>query len=359
MTKMKHDNEKLEETLILTTAAMAHRFYKYYQDENHPLVKEISDYVLNQLENCQDEYCKVKYLKTLRNLKLSRSIPVCASHALKGKTKPGVEGMKCLKSFESSFWNDNVLDTAQRIYFQVGKKYDSSSRTLALDILLESNPSREILKDLLLSLAERDREYEVKQYLVQRVKEISERNDEFFKLVNSIKKELADVLGNYNVAAQRGLTTAFSRSFLNDEYRNGSLSTVLEISKGLLKRGIVDVVVENGGKSTSLFSVSVFHPHVRSLLILNSVNNFVCMVSQLGLFAGGLSSFISSDGESEEQEENDVATAGMELSVLNAQIRPFVFFSGQGELMGHVWSGTASEKTPAYQVRASLLLVQN
>lgn len=83
------------------------------------------------------------------------------------------------------------------------------------------------------------------------------------------------------------------------------------------------------------------------------------MVSQLGLFAGGLSSFISSDGESEEQEENDVATAGMELSVLNAQIRPFVFFSGQGELMGHVWSGTASEKTPAYQVRASLLLVQN
>lgn len=262
MTKMKHDSEKLEETLILTTAAMAHRFYKYYQDENHPLVKEISDYVLNQLENCQDEYCKVKYLKTLRNLKLSRSIPVCASHALKGKTKPGVEGMKCLKSFESSFWNDNVLDTAQRIYFQVGKKYDSSSRTLALDILLESNPSREILKDLLLSLAERDREYEVKQYLVQRVKEISERNDEFFKLVNSIKKELADVLGNYNVAAQRGLTTAFSRSFLNDEYRNGSLSTVLEISKGLLKRGIVDVVVENGGKSTSLFSVSVFHPHV-------------------------------------------------------------------------------------------------
>lgn len=30
-------------------------------------------------------------------------------------------------------------------------------------------------------------------------------------------------------------------------------------------------------------------------------------------------------------------------------MRPLVFFTSQSELMGHVWSGTASEKTPAYQ----------
>jgi len=36
--------------------------------------------------------------------------------------------------------------------------------------------------------------------------------------------------------------------------------------------------------------------------------------------------------------------------MLGTQIRPFVFFSGQGELMGHVWSGTASESTPAFQI---------
>jgi len=40
----------------------------------------------------------------------------------------------------------------------------------------------------------------------------------------------------------------------------------------------------------------------------------------------------------------------MELTVLGTQIRPFVFFDGQGELMGHVWSGTASDITPAFQV---------
>lgn len=46
----------------------------------------------------------------------------------------------------------------------------------------------------------------------------------------------------------------------------------------------------------------------------------------------------------------ETSVAGMELTVMGVQVRPFVFFTGQGELMGHVWSGTASEKTPAFQV---------
>ena len=73
---------------------------------------------------------------------------------------------------------------------------------------------------------------------------------------------------------------------------------------------------------------------------------------QLGLFAGGLSSFLSSDEEPAEPEQpSEPATAGMEITALGVQVRPFVFFSGQGQLMGHVWSGTGSEKTPAFQVR--------
>lgn len=74
----------------------------------------------------------------------------------------------------------------------------------------------------------------------------------------------------------------------------------------------------------------------------------------MGLFAGGLGSFISSDSSDDVTEET--ATAGMDLSILGTQIRPFVFFSGQGELMGHVWSGTASERTTAFQ---SLVLLQD
>lgn len=58
---------------------------------------------------------------------------------------------------------------------------------------------------------------------------------------------------------------------------------------------------------------------------------------------------ISSD-DAEEGAETEPATAGMEITLLGTQVRPFVFFSGQGELMGHVWSGTASQSTTAFQV---------
>lgn len=44
----------------------------------------------------------------------------------------------------------------------------------------------------------------------------------------------------------------------------------------------------------------------------------------------------------------------MELAVLGTFIRPFTFFSSQGELMGHVFSGTASERTTAFQALALL-----
>lgn len=75
---------------------------------------------------------------------------------------------------------------------------------------------------------------------------------------------------------------------------------------------------------------------------------------QLGIFSGGLSSFLSS-GDTENEVEEETATAGMELTVLGTQVRPFTFFNGQGELMGHVWSGTASERTTAYQVSVGRL----
>lgn len=44
----------------------------------------------------------------------------------------------------------------------------------------------------------------------------------------------------------------------------------------------------------------------------------------------------------------------MEITVQGSYFRPLEFFHGQGELMGHVWSGTASEPTPAYTATSML-----
>lgn len=48
-------------------------------------------------------------------------------------------------------------------------------------------------------------------------------------------------------------------------------------------------------------------------------------------------------------DDEEDATAGMVLSVLGTELRPYVFFRGNGELMSHVFAGTASDHTPALQ----------
>lgn len=83
--------------------------------------------------------------------------------------------MKTLKSIPPSTWNENVYKAAEKIYFQIGRRYDSSARTLALDIILEGNPSQQNLKILISSLSANDSSYEVKQYLMQRINQISYR----------------------------------------------------------------------------------------------------------------------------------------------------------------------------------------
>lgn len=52
--------------------------------------------------------------------------------------------------------------------------------------------------------------------------------------------------------------------------------------------------------------------------------------------------------DDDDNASDDTATAGMEIKVQGSYFRPLEFFKGQGELMGHVWSGTASDPTPAY-----------
>lgn len=75
---------------------------------------------------------------------------------------------------------------------------------------------------------------------------------------------------------------------------------------------------------------------------------------QFGMFTSGLGYFTSlyddSDKKDTSDEVNLPATAGLELIVFGVHIRPFVMFSNQGQLMGHIWSGTGADRTPIIQV---------
>lgn len=81
--------------------------------------------------------------------------------------------MKTIKIFGPRFWNKQVLKYCNSIFFQLYKEQDSSTRTIALSILLESNPDYDLLKHVIKWLMVSDEGYEVRQYTLELLKEMA------------------------------------------------------------------------------------------------------------------------------------------------------------------------------------------
>ncbi|KAB0793517.1 hypothetical protein PPYR_13137 [Photinus pyralis] len=318
--KLANMPDKVKETLLLTIATMSYKlstspnFDKYYK-----IYEEAEETVVNGLSYAKDDE-RYASLRALKNLKSNTTIPKLLEVLKNGTDKERVLAWKALASFHPSQWNEEILSTAVTTFFQMDRKHDTSSRTLALDILLEANPSDCLLKRLIYFLTTKCKSFEVLQYLMQKLNMMSESSPDFKAKIQAIIRG-DSMLNNYATLSERGLSTALKRNFLVSDASNGTLIAVQEIQSGIVKRGIVDVVLEKSDARQELL--------------------------RLGIFTSGLASLISSETEGAESDE--AATAGIELTIMGTQIRPFVFFNGQGELMGHVWSGTASEMTPAYQ----------
>jgi microsomal triglyceride transfer protein large subunit len=76
-------------------------------------------------------------------------------------------------------------------------------------------------------------------------------------------------------------------------------------------------------------------------------------LGSLDMFTTGLGYFMTlydDSGKKDTSDENNLpATAGLELTLLGVHIRPFIMFSSQAELMGHIWTGTGTDRTPIIQ----------
>uniref|UniRef100_A0A0A9Y1A6 Microsomal triglyceride transfer protein large subunit n=1 Tax=Lygus hesperus TaxID=30085 RepID=A0A0A9Y1A6_LYGHE len=318
----KHPNEKLWQTLVLTLPAMAHRFNERCGNCDHELVEDTVKFLNESMIACKsdDDGCQTIYLRGLLNIPNDIMKTTLVEKALNSKGRVGVVAMRFIEKLGPKSWDDQVLKAAEQVYMG-NHTYDSSARCIALDILLKSQPN-DLLLTRIISLLERPYSTrELKEYLFQRLNELSETDPQFQQRVKRIIKN--NGYNHYNYIAQGGFSTAFRRDFME----GGALSTTQEVMGGLLKRGNVYVNLE---KETGMEPVFT-----------------------LGLFSSGLSSFMAS---SEEETEDEVASGGLELNVLGVGLRPFVFFDGHGELMGHVWSGTASSLTPAFQ---ALILLED
>ncbi|XP_026470483.1 microsomal triglyceride transfer protein large subunit-like [Ctenocephalides felis] len=345
-------DHKLTDTLLQTMAAMAKNLAKLpgrsYEDK---LVQQVSTHISQNLKACQNDECRLVYIRAMRNLQDPATVKSLLQHATKGSKPVSVTAMKALKNFPQRVLQyDTVQKACIQIFFQITKKFDSSARTLALDILLDAGIKDELLKDVLDYLRSPDKAFEVKQYVLQRLRHESDKSEIFENRVNKLLRQSRRV-NNYNVLGQKGLSTAFSRVYASSNTSSTQLATVQEMNGGMLKRGVVDFNVQYGEDNK-------LH-NIMSIMIGKFCNMLLCLVrlvTLLGISLKWIGSFVSdttASGEDKEEEQED-ATAGMEITVHGVTIRPFAFFTGQGELMGHVWSGTGSDKTPAYQA-ASLL----
>ncbi|XP_024946167.1 microsomal triglyceride transfer protein large subunit isoform X1 [Cephus cinctus] len=312
-------NTKISETLALTAAAMA-------RQGGSPTIRErVRGSLEIQLGNCLSDECKLKYLRALRNLRTKTIIPTLLNYAINETNLVSLTAWRALRYLPKEDLTHEVKIIAARIFYQIlYPRRSISTRIAALDIILKADPSKKDLQGLIQYLATNDSAYEIRIYLVQRMEQIAENNVKFAKKLKEAFQSATMKILNYNVLSLKGFSRAFTRSFFKSAETNGSLITVQEASSGLLKRGIVDLILQSGENDQSLFS--------------------------LELYRGGLGSFASSfKDNSDTPDEDEAVIAGMDISILGVDIRPFVLFSSQRELIGHIWSGTASKRTPVLQ----------
>lgn len=150
-------------------------------------------------------------------------LPVILARIDSKDKKTSVGAIKALKALPASaFLDDRVKEKLRSVYFQIGRRYDSSARTLALDTLLENHPDSVFLLDVLTSVSLGGKaEAEINTYTLQRIQE-SAVNDP--KMLSKLKQVLLSrqSLNNYHVFSQNGQSTAFSRDLYRSAIGNGT-----------------------------------------------------------------------------------------------------------------------------------------
>lgn len=216
----------------------------------------VKEAIYTAIDNCDKKPCQLTFIRALKNLKSQNTVPKLVELALYSSDKSSVAAMKALRSFPPHFWTQDVIKASEIIFFQIKKKYDSSARTIALDILLGTNPNERLLQDLLKYLLSNDKSFEVKKYLIQKLNMIGDSDPGFRAM---LKKNLVrdKKINNYSTLSLKGMSTAISRQFLKHSAVNGSMVSVQEMNSGLVKRGIFDVVLQENERSCEMFSVSI------------------------------------------------------------------------------------------------------
>ncbi|XP_061389065.1 microsomal triacylglycerol transfer protein [Musca vetustissima] len=320
--------KKIKSSVIQCMSSLAHHF------EREVIEIDIRDYLTKNLKkDCgKDIDCKLLMIRGLQNVLDQKSIEPLMGYAfLAEEDKLVVAAMQALRRYSVTHFNELHRVGFTLIFFQNRKKYPTSARTLALDILLDMRPTKEQLGQILDYLASNDHHFEIKTYVIQKLRMYAELHPKFKALLQMCLNERPHI-NNYHILGQKGFTSVLARPLSSSPAFNETLLSVQEVHKGVLRRGSVELLLTAGEYAATTF--------------------------KLGIFTNGLESFVGGnnevdgdmdDDDEDENKEYDPISAGMEISVNGILHRPLIFFTGKAELMGHIWSGTVSESTPAFQ----------
>ncbi|XP_030382921.1 microsomal triglyceride transfer protein large subunit [Scaptodrosophila lebanonensis] len=324
---------KLRDSILQTLATLTRQSGF---EPNDALLQKVRTHILNGLSSgecggrVEQSDCQTLYIRALQNLQDVETIDVLLEQSQSLEAKVSVAALQALKAFPARTYSEKHRQQFSAIFYQQRRRFDSSARTLALDILLAMRPNPSQLGELLDYLASNDRQFEIKTYVLQKLRMLAEQCPRFRALYQSALSTRAKV-NNYHVLGQKGLTTVLTRQLSQSPAFNESFLSTQEVYQGILKRGSVEFLLHAGRAESSSF--------------------------KLGIYTAALGALVG-DGDADQNDDipaddelggEETVTAGMEISVQGAQLRPLIFFNGQAELMGHVWGGSASDSTPAYQ----------
>lgn len=189
--------DKLSDSIIQTLAVLT-RQSEF--DVNDVLLEKVRAFLLQGLTAKEPTL----YIRALQNLRDPVTIePLLDQAQSREEPNLSVAALQALKAFPVSFFNSSHRQQFEGIFYQRRRRFDSSARTLALDIILSLRPSQEQLGHLLDYLASTDRQFEIKTYVLQKLRMLAEQCPRFKALFQTELVKRSRV-NNYNVLGQKG-----------------------------------------------------------------------------------------------------------------------------------------------------------
>lgn len=191
--------KKIKSTIVQCMSSLAHHF------EREVIEIDIREYLVRMLKkDCgKDVDCKLLMIRGLQNILDHKSIDALLGYAYLAEPKLSVAAMQALKRFSVTHFQEAHRLAFTFIFYQSRKKYATSARTMALDILLDMRPTKEELGHMLDYLASNDRHFEIKTYVIQKFQMYAEKFPKFKALLQMCLAERPHI-NNYHIFGQKG-----------------------------------------------------------------------------------------------------------------------------------------------------------